>query len=230
MTEAHIPQGCTKRTNRNPCKQWFITFPQTQVDKHTFRDVLAHQLCHLKYYKIAQETHQDGGLHLHAAVVLTQSMSKSQILKKLKIIYPNDYKRIDVQSVRSIKHSLAYLSKEDQQPLESAEPYQDPRNPYNSINLKMSRQWGFNSVEAFKTHMQEYNIHRRAQESRFLEMVLRVEQVIQKYPSQLINDPDIRHLIFYKNMMMKRYNYDTSITKDDMTKFTELFNSTVELL
>lgn len=218
-------------SNRNPCKQWFITFPQTTIDKHAFRDVLAHQLCTgLKYYKICQETHSDGGLHLHAAIVLIKPMSKSKILKKLKEIYPNDNKRIDVQSVRSIKHALAYLSKEDKEPLESAESYEDPRNPYNSINLKMSRQWGFNSVEAFQAHMQEYNIHRRAQESRFLEMVRRVEQVMQKYPSQLINDSDIRHLVFYKNMMMKRYNYDTSITKDDMTKFTELFNSTVELL
>lgn len=216
-------------TNRNKCKQWFYTYPQTTEGKHEFRDKLQ-QIHSLKYYKVAEETHKDGGKHLHAVVLINTPISKSNIIKKLKIIYPDDYKRIDVQSVRSIKHSLAYISKEDSNPLESSEAYSDPRNPLRAFHTRIARQWGFTSVEQFRTYMNKEYAHRQAQETKFLDMVCRVEQVIRKYPKQLSDDSDIRHLLFYKNKMMDQYNYDNTISKDDMTFFTKLFNSTVELL
>ena len=103
---------------RNPIKQWFYTFPQTTVTKTEFRDKLD-EIHTMKYYKIVQETHENGGKHLHAVVVCKKPISKSKILKKIKLIYPNDYKRLDVQPVRSINDSLTYLSKEDTCPLGS---------------------------------------------------------------------------------------------------------------
>ena len=100
------------KSNRNPMKQYFYTFPQTTVTKIEFRDAL--QKIHtMKYYKIVQETHEDGGKHLHAVVVCKKPIRKSKILKALKELFPNNNKRIDVQPTRSPKDSIAYLSKED---------------------------------------------------------------------------------------------------------------------
>lgn len=105
----------TTNNNRNPVKQWFLTFPQTDVTKHDFRDAL----CTLKvdFYHIVQETHKDGGFHLHACVKFVGGYSKAHLLKVFREKYPNSYKRIDFKPVRSMKHALAYLSKEDNEPL-----------------------------------------------------------------------------------------------------------------
>lgn len=141
--------------NRNPMKQWFYTFPQTNLSKIDFRNSLI-EVHSMKYFKIVSETHSDGNSHLHAVVQTTKPMPKSAILKKLKIIFPNDYKRIDVQPVRSIPLSLNYLSKEDKHPLESTEPFKESRNPYAAFNLRMARLWGFPSVDAMmQSHAEE---------------------------------------------------------------------------
>ncbi len=227
MTEARKKQGCTKN-NRNPCKQWFITFPQTKVDKHSFRDAL--QLINpMKYYKIAEETHKDGGLHLHAVVVLTQSMPKSTIIKKFKNIYPDDYKRIDVQSVRSIKHSLAYISKEDTQPLESAVPFKDSRNPYAALNSRMARHWGFPSVEEFQNYMKGERTYNSNLQSAFYEMCATLTKKIIKYP-QLSECFEIKYLRFLERRIENNLLLGFQISKDDMTLFLHLYNSSVELL
>lgn len=103
--------------NRNPVKQLFITFPKSNVDKNTFRDSLLQ--FQPSFYKVVEEKHKDGTPHLHAIVKFTNKYSVSHVLKKFKEIYPNDYKRIDVEPVRSISKALEYLSKEDQMPLSS---------------------------------------------------------------------------------------------------------------
>ena len=101
--------------NRNPVKQWFLTFPQTPVTKHEFRDALLP--LKPEFYHIVQETHKDGGFHLHACVKLVGGYSKPYLLKHFKATFPDTYKRIDFKPVRSMKHALAYLSKEDTEPL-----------------------------------------------------------------------------------------------------------------
>ena len=99
-------------TNRNPIKQVFITYPQSLgVSKHDFRDKLLR--FEPDFYHIVQETHEDGNPHLHAVLRFKNKYSKPFILKYFKEQYPESYKRIDVQTVRSIKHALTYLSKED---------------------------------------------------------------------------------------------------------------------
>ena len=152
---------------RNPIKQWFYTFPQTTVTKTEFRDKL-NEIHTMKYYKIVQESHENGGKHLHGVVVLKTPITKTKILKKIKELYPNDNKRIDVQPVRSINDSLAYLSKEDTAPLESAEGYTDPRNPRNNMFVNMARNWGFPDVKTFKQHMQQYKHDKSVEEDNML--------------------------------------------------------------
>lgn len=168
--------------NRNPIKQWFYTFPQTNLSKIDFRNSLI-EVHSMKYFKIVQEKHADGNSHLHAVVQTTKSMPKSAILKKLKIIFPDDYKRIDVQPVRSIPQSLNYLSKEDQHPLESQEPFKDARNPYAAINLRMARQWGFPTVAAFKQHMESERRNYNWVTSEYLSRVRKLEEYISDFPN-----------------------------------------------
>ena len=112
-------------TNRNPVKQIFITFPKSNIDKSTFRDMLLR--FEPSYYKVCEEKHKDGTPHLHAVLVFKNKYSKAFILKYFKEKLPEDFKRIDIQPVRSIKNSLQYLSKEDPEPLESSEPFKDSR-------------------------------------------------------------------------------------------------------
>ncbi|KPA15700.1 hypothetical protein MHK_004093, partial [Candidatus Magnetomorum sp. HK-1] len=104
-------------TNRNPVKQLFITFPHSVCDKCKFRDDLLR--FEPDYYKVCEEKHKDGTPHLHAVVRFKNKYSKAFVLRHFKEIYPDDYKRIDVKPVRSIKKSIQYLSKEDPFPLES---------------------------------------------------------------------------------------------------------------
>lgn len=214
--------------NRNPTKQFFYTFPQTDETKHTFRESL--QKIHpMKYYKIVQETHEDGNKHLHAVVVLTKAIAKSKILKQLKTLYPNSNKRIDVQSIRSIKNAIAYLSKEDTCPLESAEKFTDARNPRNAFINRMVRNWGFPNVKSFKSYMEQHRLKQNAEQDKLLERIAKLESLIIKMP-QIVDEPEVKMLLFIRDKYLRCQTVGMSISKDDMTKFHENYNSSVELL
>ncbi len=101
--------------NRNPIKQWFITFPQCDgvVTKETFCSTLPKSSANM----VAQETHEDGSPHLHAILVFENAISKTNLLIHLKKVYPNDWKRIHIAPIKSMNKSIAYINKEDPQPL-----------------------------------------------------------------------------------------------------------------
>lgn len=130
-------------TNRNKIKQFFITFPKSTCDKHTFRDHLLR--FNPEYYKVSEEKHKDGSPHLHAVLKTKSPYSKAFVLKKFKEIYPHDYKRIDVEGCRSINHARAYISKEDTSPLESGD-FKDSRDPKLARLTKFAAQLGWGSL------------------------------------------------------------------------------------
>lgn len=130
-------------TNRNPVKQLFITFPHSNVDKVAFRDDLLR--FEPNYYKVCEEKHKDGSPHLHAVVRFKNKYSKAYVIKYFKEKYPDDYKRIDVKPVRSIKNSIAYLSKEDENPLVSGE-FEDTRRPQDNLRDKFARELGYDNT------------------------------------------------------------------------------------
>lgn len=137
-------------TNRNPCKQWFLTFPQTEVSKQDFLDTL--QLLEVDYWNVVQEHHKDGSLHLHAILRLRSRRGNTlaQLLKFFQSKYPNDWKRIHLKPVRSIHNAIEYLSKEDCSPLVSGD-YVDARDPAKArrqANLDKISLWFYNN-----THM-----------------------------------------------------------------------------
>lgn len=113
-------------TNRNKCKQWFITFPKCRGI--TVMEFLTHVWTdgQLEEYAGVMEKHEQeesvgedpwGGWHFHVNVKLKFGLSKSKMLNLMKIKYPEDYKRIQVESTRQrcVDARDGYLSKEGQE-------------------------------------------------------------------------------------------------------------------
>lgn len=112
-----------KSQNRNPIKQFFITFAQSR--SVTKEEMLAHvKRFNPDYYKIVKESHQDGNPHIHALFRCIKPYSQQFVLKYFKKEYPNDWKRIKIEAARSIKNSRIYFSKEDPDALESGDFYE----------------------------------------------------------------------------------------------------------
>lgn len=194
-------------TNRNPVKQLFITFPHSTVDKCIFRDDLLR--FEPDYYKVCEEKHKDGSPHLHAVVRFKNKYSKSFVLKYFKEKYPEDYKRIDVKPVRSIKKSITYLSKEDANPLESG-PYEDNRKPINNMYTSFARKMGYKTVQECIDARTEY----LAMINNLKRLVLEKDKVYFDYkidlPYSIIK---IKSNLFDKNQ----------ISKDDITFLVDYY-------
>lgn len=191
-------------TNRNPVKQLFITFPKSNIDKSEFRDLLLR--FEPDYYKICEEKHQDGTPHLHAVIRFKNKYSKAIVLKYFENKLPLDYRRIDIQPVRSIKKALLYLSKEDSEPLESGE-FIENRNP--QLNL-------------MKHHMDllaqsaGYADHAQAQ----------IQQEQDEVRNQKILDIWHEHKMIYHDkedhrtkIILKKLLLNNFVQKDDITYF-----------
>lgn len=98
--------------NRNKIKQYFLTYPQSGDEtKQSFANTLQ-LLPTLIYYRVSKELHKDGNPHLHAVIKLDPGITKSNILKFFQEKYPESYKRIDVESTRSMSHALEYIVKD----------------------------------------------------------------------------------------------------------------------
>lgn len=200
-------------TNRNPLKQLFITFPKSTVDKSIFRDSLL--VFDPDYYKIVEEKHQDGSPHLHAVLRLKKKLTKSKVLKKLKESYPEDYKRIDVQSVRSIKHALAYLSKEDPNPLTTGE-FKSNRDPQGNMYLKFIRELGYDTLEELIAGTS----YRQDLEERFRNHIVKFElDYLKKY-----GKVPLEEMSYKVTRARSRFLENIWISKDDMTNLMKVYN------
>lgn len=95
-------------------QSYVITFSQCgSIEKSDFFKTLPPSL----EYMLARETHKDGGYHIHALIKLKKPINKTAMLERMKIKWPDDFKRIDIHSLRSRQHLIAYLMKEDTDPL-----------------------------------------------------------------------------------------------------------------
>lgn len=104
-------------TNRNPVKRIFVTWPQTATTKQELLDFLQSNF-DVQYALIAQESHEDGGKHLHACILTNKAYSAPHYIKKFQKYYPDDYKRVHVKPCRSFPHANEYCTKEDLEPIE----------------------------------------------------------------------------------------------------------------
>lgn len=95
--------------NRNPIKQWEITFPQTDFEREQFIDLFPPH----EYAICAQEEHSNGGLHLHLGLKLLKGLSHSKLIKYLSEKLPDDWKRIHVSPIKNWENWNDYCKKED---------------------------------------------------------------------------------------------------------------------
>lgn len=117
---------------RNPIKQFFVTFPQW-TDNNAFILQFFHSLEEKPTYMlVARESHKDGGIHFHTAVKFNKGITKAQLIKLLCGYFPEDWKRIDVQPLKSWKDTFTYLTKEDSKPYEYGERPKVCKNINNS--------------------------------------------------------------------------------------------------
>lgn len=109
-----------KPTNRNPIKQWEITYPQSgDVGRTEF--INSFPPC--TSYICAREEHKDGGYHLHAGLKLTKGLSHAKLLNWVKTKWPDDWKRIHFTPVKNMGNWIAYCKKEDPEAIELEEPF-----------------------------------------------------------------------------------------------------------
>jgi len=104
-----------QKINRNPIKQWFVTFPQVNgvIEKEEFHKMFPPS----DYSLTAKEEHENGGYHFHMILKLVKGITKSNMIKWIKAKFPEDYKRIDVQTIRNLDDAITYCNKEDPQPI-----------------------------------------------------------------------------------------------------------------
>lgn len=92
-------------------KSFFLTYPRCEKTKEELQNLL-HSKGTPLFSIIAQETHEDGGLHLHAII---------QYTKKINIRNPNFFDMEDhhpnIQSPRNIQATRNYVLKADKKPL-----------------------------------------------------------------------------------------------------------------
>lgn len=152
-------------SHRHPVQKMFITFPKSTCDKNTFRDILLQ--FDPDYYKVCEEKHKDGTPHLHAVIRFKGKYSVQHVLKIFAKSFPDDWKRIDVKPVRSLKHAVAYLSKEDKAPLESGEAVAKWMKFHKDLAEKM----GFATVEALLIEQEK----RSSEDERLHNQILLIE-------------------------------------------------------
>lgn len=205
------------RSNRNPVKQWFFTFPHSSTDdlkvsKHQFRDFLIQ--FKPNFYHIVRETHEDGSPHLHACVRFTGGYSFANIMKKLKLQYPNSYKRIDIKPVRSMKHAIGYLSKEDKNPLTTG-TFESKRNPAKAVRANLYRRLALITNLSWDTY-EEFLHNQQLVEKARADNLPKIIEHIANYPMDLNREQS--------KLLEKFLEPNFPLSKDDMTFITKYFN------
>lgn len=93
-------------------KSFFLTYPQCNESKEALKDFLC-SIRPVEYLLVGQETHEDGGLHLHCLVTFKKKLNvKSESFFDLNNFHPN------IQAPRNIPATKNYIRKEDESPLE----------------------------------------------------------------------------------------------------------------
>lgn len=97
-------------SNRNPIKQWEVTFPQSGgLTKNEFIERFPPS----DYVIVCSESHADGGVHLHAGFKFKKGISHSKLIKYLTAKFPEDWKRIHISSIKNWANWQDYCKKED---------------------------------------------------------------------------------------------------------------------
>ena len=174
-------------TNRHPIQKFFVTFPKSgELTKAEFLKCCKE--LHLTYYIVCKETHEDGSPHLHALLWFHSKKTKSRLLKFFKEKYPNDNKRIHVESVRNFKATIEYCKKEDSQYLES--PGGPPKRPYKYPAWMVSA-----CKQHFKQHPADMASEYRAETLRLENRKREIDKILPKILLDFPNSASQCHIL-----------------------------------
>lgn len=195
-------------TNRNPVKSMFITFPKSNLSRKDFSSIFMPKKP--TYMKCVEEHHKDGTPHLHLIIQFSDKFSKGHIVKFLKEKLPDDYKRIDVQTLRSIKHSEVYLNKEDTTPYILGEMLDQRRPPSASQNF-------LKSIGEYRSLSEVLEEHGN--------QLKRRQELIQQYIMYVKEYDCVFPTWEQKNRWKKFVDEEYSNLENDITYFNDLFNN-----
>lgn len=100
----------TMSNNRNPIKQWEITYPQSG---ETIRETFYACFPPCTYSICAKEDHADGNPHIHLGLKLKKALSKKKLLKWIEEKFPESNQRIHISPIKSWDNWNDYCMKED---------------------------------------------------------------------------------------------------------------------
>lgn len=115
--------------NRNKIVNFAFTYPQTGCGREEFIKKLPPVVSCI----CVQEEHQDGGKHLHASVKLRHGITFARMQKWLASKFPEEDKRIKIQTVRNQANWDLYLAKEDSDPYMILETKKEDRERWNRV-------------------------------------------------------------------------------------------------
>lgn len=99
---------------QSSAKAWFLTYPRCDVHPDGLLPLLLQHLPPIEWCVIARETHEDGGYHLHVALMFEKPY-RSRTMREFDAVTG---KHGDYQVMKSVVGSLRYLWKEDPAPVE----------------------------------------------------------------------------------------------------------------
>lgn len=174
-------------TNRHPIQKFFVTFPKSgEITKTVFLKICKE--LHLTYYIVCKETHEDGSPHLHALLWFKSKKTKSRLLKFFKEKFPNDNKRIHVESVRNFKATIEYCKKEDSQYIEL--PGGPPKRPYKYPAWMVSA-----CKQHFKQHPADMASEYRAETIRLENRKREIDKILPKILLDFPNSASQCHIL-----------------------------------
>lgn len=127
-------------------KTFLLTYSQCDLPKDAVKEYL-NSISELDEYCIGQEHHQDGNLHIHAWIKFkTKYQSRNPRCFDINGFHPN------IMTARSKKGSIAYVSKEDTDPLQNIK---DDKLTYSEIFDKATTSKEFMSL-VLQNHARDY--------------------------------------------------------------------------
>lgn len=114
---------------RMAAKSFFLTYPQCNCSKEDLKNFLLAKRP-TDYILIGQETHKDGGLHLHCLVSFKKKLNiKSDRFFDFNEFHPN------IQATKNPAAVKNYIRKEDIEPLEFSDIAADLNSDDNLYNM-----------------------------------------------------------------------------------------------
>lgn len=113
---------------RFTAKNIFLTYPRCDVAPPVFVEWIKSQFPTAQYWTVAQERHEDGGLHLHAVISFSRKYNS-----RVSTRFDFEGHHPNIQPVRVLRDVIAYISKDPIQLVTTHPQLGETRRTYGDI-------------------------------------------------------------------------------------------------